>query len=441
MNYCKRCLYPTNHPLNLLLDSDGVCSGCRVHEEKDLIDWHGRFEELRNLTNEYRSRSGNNYDCIVPVTGGRDSWFVVHVVKNVLGLKPLLAYYNSHYNTDLGTRNLAYMRQVFDCDMMGLHVSAETLKVLNRASLQSLGSMYWHVLAGQTVWPVRLAIQYKTPLIIWGAHQGVEQTGMFSHMHKVEMTRKYRKDHDLMGYEIEDLLREHSSLNDINTNFFSYPHNSELAAVGIRGIYLSNYLRWDSKSQHELMIKTYNYETNIQSRTFDTYNDPDSFHYSGLHDLIKFRKWGYGKALDHACREIRLRRMSREQGQSYVAQFERMENCNDTSLFLDWMGMKAGELWELVDRFRDPRIWSNDVKGDWQITDSPVYHNIGNPDRLEPLEIWNEFKVTPSRRPEYKEGKYICIGKGYVDGVGPIYPVSSTELPPSSFGWHVPTLA
>ena len=87
MRVCSRCLYPENHPLNIVFDNQGVCSGCRVHEEKDRLDWSERFEKLKILTNSYRSRSHNNYDCIVPVSGARDSYFTVHVVKNILKLK------------------------------------------------------------------------------------------------------------------------------------------------------------------------------------------------------------------------------------------------------------------------------------------------------------------------------------------------------------------
>ena len=114
MKICSRCLYPENHPFGIIFDSEGVCSGCRVHEEKNQLDWVERFEKLRKISYQYRSRSGDNYDCIVPVSGARDSYFIVHVVKNILKLNPLLVHYNKHYNTRLGIRNIAYLRIAFD---------------------------------------------------------------------------------------------------------------------------------------------------------------------------------------------------------------------------------------------------------------------------------------------------------------------------------------
>jgi len=198
---CTRCLYTALHPLHLTFDEEGICSGCRVHEEKDRLDWAERGKKLATILEAYRSTSSRNYDCIVPVSGARDSHFIVHTVKRVYGMNPLLVTYNKHYNTDLGIRNLANLRRTFDCDIMTLTVSPDTVKKITRGTLRRLGSLYWHCLAGQTVWPVSMAVKLKIPLIVWGAHQGLDQVGMFSHLDEVEMTRKYRKEHDLMGLE------------------------------------------------------------------------------------------------------------------------------------------------------------------------------------------------------------------------------------------------
>src|SRR3989344_6188927 len=253
MQYCTRCLYPSNHPLKITFDKDGVCSGCRIHEEKDSLDWSARFELLRELTSAYKNRSGGNYDCIVPVSGARDSYFIVHTVVKTLGLRPLLVTYNKHYNTERGIRNLAYLRTLLGCDIFTQTVSPATVKKITKVTLSKMGSMYWHCIAGQTVLPVQVAARFKIPLIIWGAHQGLDQVGMFSHIDEVEMTRKYRKDHDLMGYEAEDLIDETMDVTEADLQPFLYPHDKEIEKVGVRGMYLNNYIRWDSKAQHEQM--------------------------------------------------------------------------------------------------------------------------------------------------------------------------------------------
>ena len=105
------------------MDKDGICSGCRIHEEKDNLDWNGRWKKLKDIVQPYRSLSGETYDCIVPVTGGNDSYFILHLVKEKLGLNPLLVTYNKYFNTSLGIWNLANLRTRFNCDILVQNVS------------------------------------------------------------------------------------------------------------------------------------------------------------------------------------------------------------------------------------------------------------------------------------------------------------------------------
>lgn len=417
MKYCTRCLYPANHPLKITFDDQGVCSGCRVHEEKDTLDWRPRLEKLKKILGHFRSRSGNYYDCIIPVSGARDSYFIVHIIKNVLGMHPLLVTYNKHYNTEVGIRNFAYLRTLFGCDALTMTVSPEVVKNINRVSLIEMGSMYWHCLAGQTVYPVRMAVGLKVPLIIWGAHQGCDQVGMFSHLDEVEMTRKYRKEHDLMGYEAEDLIeRSMGILKESDMLPFMYPHDKELEKVGVRGIYLNNYIRWDTKKQHEDMVEQYGYESYPQERTFDTYNDVDCYHYSDVHDHIKFLKYGYGKVTDHACREIRLKRLTRDEGIDLVKQYQN-RSPKYLKLFLEWMGMTEKGFYYFIDRQRDQRIWERDDRFQWHLKDSVIYHkNETGVDavRLEKKEDCR-FQLTPLRAPRPQEDAYMLLGRGHVD--------------------------
>lgn len=417
MKYCKRCLYPENHPLHLTFDADGVCSGCRVHEEKDALDWIAREKRLRLILERYRNRSGRGYDCVVPVSGARDSYFIVHTIKKVYGLNPLLVSYNRHFNTERGIRNLTYLRTVFDSDYLQMVVSPETIKRVTRETIRRFGSMYWHVLAGQTVWPVQVAVRLKIPLIVWGVHQGCDQVGMFSHTDEVEMTRKYRCEHDLMGYEAEDLVGGDEGLKEHELRPFYYPHDREIAEVGVRGIYLGNYLRWDSKRQHEEMIRLYDFEAAQQQRTFDTYNDVDCQHYTGLHDWMKFVKWGFGKVADYATREIRLRRMSRAEGIELARRYQDIQPA-DKEKFLRWIGMGETEFDACLDRFRDPRIWRRSSDGGWDLLDSVARHADDpgvSEEVLTRIEDHCEFIVTPSKDPAADETRYALIKRGYVD--------------------------
>lgn len=414
MQVCARCLYTSAHPLYLTFDDEGVCSGCRVHEEKDQLDWADRAEKLQNILQQYRCRSGNNYDCIIPVSGARDSYFIVHTVKNVYGMNPLLVTYNKHYNTAVGIRNFANLRIRFNCDNMTLTVNPETVKKITRSTLRRFGSLYWHCLAGQTVYPVQMAVKFKIPLIIWGAHQGVDQVGMFSHLDEVEMTRKYRKEHDLMGFEAEDLIDDFDNITESNILPFIYPDNRELEHVGVRGIYLNNYLRWDSRAQHERMIVEYGYETASQTRTFDSYNDVDCWNYSDVHDYLKWIKHGYGKVLDHACREIRLRRMTRKQGVELVGEYQSREPQH-LQLLLDWLGITKNAFHYIVDQHRGQHIWKRDENWNWGMRNSFYRELLDKGDPRQALDLispFSEFDITGSGCSGDSRDRYILIGKG-----------------------------
>jgi len=350
VQFCKRCLYTTNHPLGLVLDAEGICSGCRVHEEKDRLDWTERWQQLEQLVKPYRSRDSRNYDCIVPVSGAGDSFFIVHLVKERLGLKPLLVTYNRYYNTPLGIRNLAQLRRRFDCDILIQSVNPLSVKKIIRTTLRELGSFHWPVLAGQSVLPVQTAVSHQVPLIIWGAHQGVEQVGMFSHLHKVEMTRRYRKDHDLMGYEADDLLSVFDSLTEADIWQYRYPDEAALEQVGVRGIYLGNFVRWDPWAQHQQMVKQAGFASARMNRTFDIFDHVDDWHYMDMHDWIKNQKHGYGRVVDQACREIRHGRISREDAAAQAKFYQALLPKHQT-LLLEWLGLEESGFNFLIRQF------------------------------------------------------------------------------------------
>ena len=409
---CRRCLYNSCHPLGLTLDKEGICSGCRIHEEKDTLDWEARWKKLENVVAPYRVHSGKSYDCIVPVTGGNDSYYIVYLVKERLGLNPLLVTYNKYFNTPLGIRNLANLRIRFNCDILYQNINPISVKKITRTTLRGLGSIYWPCLAGQTVFPVQTAVRYKIPLIVWGAHQGLEQVGMFSHEHEVEMSRRYRKDHDLMGVEADDLLSTFDTLTEGDIWQYRYPDDATLNSVGVRGIYLGNYVRWDPKAQHEEMMLKYNYQGARFSRTFDTYDHVDCFNFLGVHDHLKILKHGYSKVTDHACREIRHGRCTRFDAQNLVASHDQ-QPVPHLEQFSQWLGIEQRSLNFIMDQHRNKSIWMQASDKTWmrrEKCDDPSEIFRASPD----LGVLIDFRIGRTKE-LYLHGKYITIGKGWPD--------------------------
>jgi hypothetical protein len=248
-------------------------------------------------------------------------------------------------------------------------------------------------------------------LIIWGAHQGLEQVGMFSHEHEVEMTRRYRKDHDLMGHEADDLLSIFDTLKEEDIWQYRYPDDHDLHSAGVRGIYLGNYVRWDPKAQHEQMMREYGYHTSKFSRTFDCYDYVDCFNYMNLHDQLKLFKHGFSKVTDHACREIRHGRLTREQGLALVRRHEQAPP-EYPQLLLEWLGVTPLSLQFMMDQHRNPRFWTQTQSRQWEFNGCSRLQGQkkltdAQADNLPDIFDASETLVCN------KEVKYITNGKGY----------------------------
>lgn len=412
ITFCNKCLYGSSHPLGLTFNDKGICSGCEVHEEKYNLDWNKRFKKLEKIVKEYKSKSEKNYDCIVPVSGGSDSYWILHIVKNKLKLNPLLVSYNKYFNTDLGIRNLSNLRIKFDCDILIQNVNPVSVKKITRTTFRNLGSIYWPCIAGQTVFPVQTSVDLKIPLIIWGAHQGTEQTGMFSHENEVEMTRRYRKDHDLMGYEADDLLNFFDTLNEEDIWQYRYPDDLDLKRIGVKGIYLSNYIPWDPKKQDEQMIKKFNFKTSKNHRSFETYDHVDCYNYFDTHDLLKLFKHGYSKVTDHACREIRHKRLDRASAQNLVLSYERKQ-LKYISYFCDWLNIDKSAYNFLVDLHRNKNYWEliDWNKKNWKFKGWSKLRKIKKI-KFKNIERNLNF-ISNDRLNGNKLVKYFIIGKGY----------------------------
>lgn len=408
LQFCRKCLYSTAHPFGLEINKDGICSGCETHEEKDKLDWDFRWEKLKSLVSQYKSKTASTYDCIVPIAGGDDSYYILHVVKNLLGLNPLLVVNNKYFNSKIGIDNIANLRIKFDCDILFQNIDIRSVKKITRYTLMEFGSIYWPIIAGQTVFPVNISIKYKIPLIIWGAHQGVEQVGMYSHLDEVEMSRWYRKNHDLMGFEAEDLITYFNDLRESDVINYIYPSDDELIKNGIRGIYLSNYIRWDPKAQHELMIKLYQYKPGILDRTFNTYDHIDCVNYMNLHDYIKMYKHGYSKVTDHAVREIRHGRLSRRQAIYLVRKYEKIPP-RYLMKFCEWLNVDFKSLNFILSQHFNKKYW-------------PEYHYLNNAELNQSGLLSNflgegEYLGLNSyiRGEKFKQNEYIYFGKGLSD--------------------------
>lgn len=405
MLYCKRCVYPANAKPGIVIDDEGICSGCRTFEHKtifqDRIDWAGRRRKLKDLLNEYaeQQRAKNNpYDCIIPVSGGKDSHFQTWLIRKEFGLNPLLVTYNHTFNTPLGTRNLTNLVEKLDCNHVRFSTAPGAALRIAKYMLERVGDVTWHYHAGIMTYPIRAAVQYDVPLVVWGEEGFSELVGMHNLDDFVEFTKKKRQEHMMRGFEPEDLLDDPASpLTRYDLAPFFYPSDEEIERVGVRGIYLSNYVSWNAREHAEFAIRELGFESaQKQERTFNIYAKTDDIHANGLHDYLKYLKFGYGRATDDASNEIRHGRMTREQGIEMVMRHDHVRPY-DMDLFLAKSGMRETELLKMIEPMRDPAIWERDPKGDWRVKDH-VGNHLNDPGvelaRLPQVSKWQPFEPT-----------------------------------------------
>lgn len=374
MQYCTRCVYPAASAAAIVFDDEGVCSGCRTHEEQTTVDWDAREELFRDLCDDYRSPDGSNYDCLIPVSGGKDSFYQIHLLTRVYGMNPLLVTYGENNHTDVGMRNIQRMRDVFGCDHYHFTASIETLRKLNRAGLKKMGDPDMHAHMGINAVPVQIAVHFNISLVIWGEHGFMNMGGMHSYKDMVEYTSKYRVEHLLRGFDWHDFVGV-EDLQEKDLLWAKYPTDDEIERVDVRGIFISNFFGWNQAEHTQTMIDTYGFETNPIpfDRTYARDSNLNNIHDNGIHDYMKYVKFGYGRVTDHACRDIRNGVMTRAEGVEMVRQYDHVVP-GDITRWLDYVGMRRNEFETIADTFRDSRVWVHNEYGDW-IKDNIWDHN------------------------------------------------------------------
>lgn len=366
MEYCKRCVYP-QIAVNLIVDDEGICSACRVAEELAKVppeNWKRREEKFLRIMDEGRSKDGSNYDCIIPVGGGKDSWWQTYVVKVLYGYNPLLVTYHGNNYMPEGQRNLDMMREVFNVDHWKFGPSVDTLRKLNRVCFKKMGDMNWHNHAGIHIVPMIAAQAFKIKTVVWG-EIAWDISGMYSPDDYVEYNKRMVLEHDMRGFTLEDMVGE-EGLAEKDMVWLRMPTDEEFAASGVRGIYIGNFFNWDPNHQTKLMVEKLGFETARKpfERTYRTMSNLDDMHENGIHDYLKYVKFGYGRASDHASKDIRTGYMDRATGIEMVRKYDHVKS-SDLARWLDYVGMTEEEFDRIADGFRDKRVWSRNAKGEW----------------------------------------------------------------------------
>ena len=359
MRYCKKCLYPDTKP-QIIFNDEGICSACINHDKKEIIDWDKKRQEFQEILDKYKSRNKTNYDCIIPVSGGKDSHYQTYVIKKEFGLNPLVINFHPHDQTELGKRNLENLKKI-GVDCIEFSPNPEVYLKLARFGLKELGDFQWPEHLGIFTIPVQMAVKFNIPLIIWGENPQLEY-GQPTDVNKdTILDREWNEKNG--GYFLDkikpkDMVKYGFQLDELRP--YIYPTDEEIRKVGVTGVFLGSYLKWDIFKQLDI-VKKIGFKESVDKKegTYDGWENLDVY-FTVFHDYFKFLKYGFGRATDHASIEIRYGRITREEGLELVKKNEGKIPRQYLKEFLEFADISMDEFLEICSKFTNKKIFKVD---------------------------------------------------------------------------------
>ena len=374
IKYCKKCIIPETRP-HTEIGEDGICSGCKYFDQRKNIDWDKRKSELIKVFNKYKNKSNNNYDCIIPSSGGKDSTYQTLKVLE-FGLRPLLITVTTDMLTPIGRKNIDNLKNK-GVDCLEFSPNPVLRRKINKLALNTVGDITWTEEVAVSCAVTRFAIKMGIPLIIWGENPenengGPEENADFFddiiQKHDDEWFETFRTN-GLKSSDILDFWKK-EGIKDIDLQPYTFPDKDEIQKNGTIGIFLGHYLPWDGHKNAEFSIKngltTYDkwVEGNIVS-----YENLDNYQMR-IHDYFKFLKYGYDRVSDWSSLSIRRGRMSRKE----AVELSRTVGGKypDTYLgkgleeILDYAGLTKKEFDDICDKFTNKKIFKKNSDGTLQ---------------------------------------------------------------------------
>lgn len=246
MKYCKKCTMPDTRP-GITFDEEGVCSACRHFESRKNIDWDKRWKEFEALCDKYRGMNGpGGYDCAVAVSGGKDSHFQVHILKEVMHMNPILFSAEDNFPmTEAGKHNLKNISEEFGCTIITCKPNIRAQKKLMRAFFEKYGKPTWYVDRLIYTFPLHMALKFNTPFLCYGENVSFEYGGNADE--ETYSARGQIENGVAVGFPKEELLSYGVTENDLALT--EAPTAEELARLD--PFYLSYFLPWNSYKNYQ----------------------------------------------------------------------------------------------------------------------------------------------------------------------------------------------
>jgi N-acetyl sugar amidotransferase len=343
----------------LEFDVNGICTACTSSEQKMHINWKERREILESLIDEAKKNAKENdspYDCIVPISGGKDSTYQLHVLVNVFKLRVLAVTFSHNWYSKIGFYNLVNCLEEFNVDHIQFTPNRKSVVVAARKSLQAIGDACWHCHSGVGSFPLHIAVKFKIPLLIWG-ESIAETSGRASHFNPV---LKFDRDYFLR-------VSAKISVDDFSSNpeerrmfqLFEPPTMEECIEQEVHGIHIGDFIFWDEEKQLEFVQNEYGW---IEDRVEGAYKGYKSVEciMPGVHDFTNYLKRGYGRATFQASMDVRQGLIGREEAAMIAQEFDQIEPAA-LQYFLNITGYSEEEFYNSMKELRKPQVSNSEI--------------------------------------------------------------------------------
>ena len=370
MKYCKKCVMPSTRP-GISFDQGGYCSACQSFERRATTDWNMRWKELEAICEKYRGMNGEEYDCAIAVSGGKDSHFQVHLMKNVMGMNPILFSVEDNFPmTEAGRHNIKNISEEFGCNIISLKPDIKAQKKLMRYMSEKYGKPTWYIDRLIYTYPLLMALKFNTPLLVYGENVSYEYGGADA----IETYSAKNQIFNGVAIEVDEAeLIEHAHISKKDLVLTRAPKKDELEKLD--PIYISYFIQWNSVANYE-WAKKHGFHDLAHEwdrlHHIENYDQVDSRAYL-VHSWMKYPKFGHQAATDYASRFVRYGLISREEAKQLVKKHDHALDPLCVKDFCEFCGYTESEFWQIMDGHYNTDLFEKNSYGSW-VLKHPVWN-------------------------------------------------------------------
>ena len=362
---------PDTRP-GIYFNEEGVCAACLNEEKKDQIDWDAKRKEFEVLCDKNRSMHRDWYDCMIAVSGGKDSHYQVHVLKELMGMNPLLITVEDNFTmTEAGKHNIKNISEEFGCDIISLKPNIKIQKIIMRYTFEKYLKPTYYIDVLIYSYPLYMAMKFNLPLLIYGENVSYEYGGVDAEETPSALQQIFN------GVASGIPIDEFTALKGVSKkdmNFLQYPSIEDMKTANLNPVYLSYFFRWNGYKNY-LFAKSRGFKDLSKewrrSHHMEDYSQVDSIGYL-VHSWCKYPKFGHQHTTDIASRQIKTSLITRKEGIEMVKKHDHDLDQRCVDDFCDFLGYSRSEFWNIIDNFYNRDLFKKDQYGQWRLKD-PIW--------------------------------------------------------------------